>query len=157
VVDVATGAISLFDPKNFVLPLGTKWSKMRFEHGVPTVEATCAYGETAWYRVDTGDPGTVTFHSPFVEDKQLLSRCKTTPTPILGVEGSSQARQGKLDWFELAGQRFDHPDVIFSQASEGACADRYLAGNIGQKFMKPFEMVFDFGNQRIAFVKKTLR
>lgn len=64
------------------------------------------------------------------------------------------ARFGKIEWFELGGHRFENPNAIFSEATIGAFNDHYLAGNIGQEFLAPFVVYFDFGGSRIALVPK---
>jgi len=36
----------------------------------------------------------------------------------------------------------------------GALADRYTAGNIGQTFLDPFHLVFDYAGGRMAFLPR---
>ena len=69
-----------------------------------------------------------------------------------GVGGAAAMPSGVLEWFELAGRRFEKPTVIFSQAETGAFTDRYTTGNIGQDFLAPFRLVLDYPHDRLAFV-----
>ena len=61
---------------------------------------------------------------------------------------------GSVDWFEFAGHRFDHPNVVFALSRQGPLADEYLEGNIGIDFLKPFRLVLDYQNRRVAFVSR---
>jgi hypothetical protein len=153
-VNVAKPAISVNDPTTYTLPPGGAWSTLRFESGNPLVEATANGDLSAWYRIDTGDPSTVTFHAPYVQRERLLEGRKTEDSTNGGVGGTVAARQGRIKQFELGGHRFEDLEAGFSLAKEGAFADLYVAGNIGQALMRPFNIVFDYGNSRIAFLPK---
>ena len=71
-----------------------------------------------------------------------------------GIGGMARAQSGTLEWFELGGQRFDKPRVVFAEADKGALANEYVDGNLGQAFFRPFRLFFDYGRERIALVKK---
>ena len=150
-VDLKTPAVDLFDVSTYHLQRGD-WSKMEFSSGNPVVQATFEGDRKGWFRLDTGANGKVVFHSPAVEKLKLLDHRETSAVGMAGVGGTSDARMGKLAWFELGGHRFEAVDAVFSQAKTGAFADRYLTGNIGQDLMEPFTVVFDFGGSRVAFL-----
>lgn len=156
-VDLDKPAVSIFNPNSYKLSDGG-WTQLKFDTGNPAVQATVKSDNrdiTDWYRLDTGASGTVQFHAPFVKKQHLLDNRQTEAMANMGAGGSSDARAGKIDAFELAGHKFDNPSVSFSQATVGAFADNYLAGNIGQEFMKPFTVIFDFGGSRVALVPKS--
>jgi len=125
---------------------------MEFSSGNPAVQATYEGDHKGWFRLDTGANGTVTFHAPIVEKLHMLVGRDTNSGAMAGVGGSTDARVGKIKWFELGGHRFENLVAVFSLAKIGAFADRYLAGNIGQDLMEPFTVVFDFGGSRVAFL-----
>lgn len=137
----------------FSLASGT-WIPVRFSTGNPAVEATIAGAPKSWFRFDTGANGTVTLHSPFVKKYKLLDGVATTNAGQGGVGGIVAAKAGHVKWFELAGHRFDNPLVVFATGEKGAFAEPYLAGNIGQDFMKPFKVVLDFSGYRIALLPR---
>ena len=64
------------------------------------------------------------------------------------------ARQGTIKYFELGGHRFESPRAIFSTTKVGALQNDWLVGNIGQVFLDPFVIYFDYANSRIAFDPK---
>ena len=152
-VDLETASVEVYNPLQFQLSSGS-WTPMKFSSGNPVVEAKLEGNRSGWFRLDTGANGTVAFHSPFVVKEQLLKDRKTSASGNMGVGGVSEARTGLIEWFELAGHRFENPSATFSLAKQGAFTDTYLAGNIGQDFMKPFKVLFDFGGSRVALVPK---
>jgi Aspartyl protease len=149
-IDVNKPSVEVTDPKIFQLE-GAPWLPLHFVSDNPTVEAKYEGNRTGWFRLDTGDTGTVTFHAPAVAKEHLLDGRKTTPAQNGGVGGNSDALIGSIEWFELAGHRFDHPEAVFSLAKVGAFADAYNVGNLGQALMKPFTVYFDFGHRQVAF------
>jgi hypothetical protein len=155
-IDFSKPAVSIYDPAAFKLAEGV-WTPLKFDTGNPAVPATIKGpngSQTDWYRLDSGASGTVQFHAPFVKRQHLLDGRQTEAMTNFGAGGSTGGRSGTIDWFELAGHRFDSPVVSFSEATVGAFNDNYLAGNIGQEFMKPFTVFFDFGGSRVALVPK---
>lgn len=150
-IDLKTPTVDVNSRDAFSLS-GGSWLPMRFSTGNPAVEATAEGSPKAWYRFDTGADGTITFHTPFVKRHKLLEGKKTTDAGSGGVGGVVINKAGQIKWFELAGHRFDSPNVIFGTATKGAFAEPYLAGNIGQEFMKPFRIVLDFTGSRIALL-----
>jgi hypothetical protein len=67
-----------------------------------------------------------------------------------GVGGFGRAATGKLEWFELGGQRFETLTMQFAQTELGALTDRYTVGNLGQEVLDDYRLVFDYPNGRIA-------
>jgi hypothetical protein len=70
-----------------------------------------------------------------------------------GAGGNSQSFTGPIDWFQMGPHRFIKPDVGFQVTKSGAFATPYLSGNIGMAFIGNFHTIWDYANQRVAFVK----
>lgn len=153
-VDCHAPSIALHDPSSFKLPEGAAWTQLVLESNHPIVEGKYEGDRQGWFRLDTGAADSVSFHAPAVKRHKLLEGRKTQGTMQGGVGGMVMNRAGELEWFELAGHRFRQPRVTFAQSEKGAFADEYTDGNIGQDFLRPFVVVFDYGAERIAFVKK---
>lgn len=151
-VDLAKPQITVDNPSKFTLP--GKWTPMWFDSGNPVVEATLEGDHKGFFRLDTGANGTVTLHTPFTKQFHLLDGRKTTSAMMGGVGGMMEGQMGRLKWFELGGHRFENPLVVFATGTTGAFSSRYLAGNIGQEFMMPFDMILDFGGSRVGFLPK---
>lgn len=152
-IDLDKPSVAVHNPLAYTAEAGS-WTPIRFSSGNPIVEASFEGNRTGWFRLDTGANGTVSFHAPYVEREGLLKDRTTTASGSMGVGGMTLSRSGTIEYFELAGHRFEKPEVTFSQAKVGAFADPYLAGNIGQDFMRPFDVVFDFGGSRVALLPK---
>ncbi|CAN5470041.1 hypothetical protein BH11ARM1_BH11ARM1_07990 [soil metagenome] len=151
-MQVGSTKVSLADPANYKLKSGT-WQPILFDGGNIGVQANFEGNRTGWFRLDTGAAGTVSFHTPFVEKYKLLDKRPVVRTQEGGVGGIVEASQGKLAYFEIAKHRFEKPTVVFSTAKIGAMSSKWLVGNIGQDFMNPFVMIFDYPNSRMAFVE----
>jgi len=152
-VDLKAPSVEISKRDGYSLSSGN-WLPVRFSTGNPALEATIDGAPKAWYRFDLGANGFLTLHAPFVTKWKLLDGRETQPSMSGGAGGFVTARSGKLKWFELGGHRFNDVRVDFSTAKQGAFAEPYLAGNIGQDAMLPFRVVFDFSGYRIALVPR---
>jgi hypothetical protein len=154
-LEPATPRVVLHDPARFELT-GAAWQPLVLHQNQPCVraryEARPGVVIEGLFRLDSGASGTLTFHTPAVEAHRLLEGRTVRETRVGGVGGSAPALAGELAWFELAGQRFERPQVEFSRVSEGAFADLYTDGNIGLDFLQGFRIVLDYGDRRIALV-----
>lgn len=130
------------------------WSPIRLMSKHPCIECRFEGDRKAWFRIDTGANGTVTFHSNYVDDEKLLEDRKTTRASSGGVGGNIVVLDGRLAWFEIGGHRFEKPMVRFSRSKEGIFSQSVLAGNIGVHFLKPFRLLFDYPNMRLGLLKK---
>ena len=145
-ITVADDSIKLFDPKTYRLGPGS-WQPLTIQ-SVGAGHLGHFRGRpqgTFPHRHGSGGPGgagNVVFHAPAVNDLHLLKGRKVTRMKI----GQDDVAMGKVAWFELAGHRFDHPDVVFAIDRQGTFGDEYVEGNIGVDFLKPFRMVLDFQN-----------
>lgn len=152
-IDMAGEAVSLHDPARYRLE-GAQWQEMFFSGRNPAVQARFEGERAGLFKIDTGSDATVTIHAPAVQRFGLLAGRETREARSGGVGGTRPSRKGKLAWFELAGHRFESPEVEFAGAGEGAFSDMYTLGNIGAGFLKEFRIVFDYGNKRIAFAPR---
>lgn len=150
-IETRRGAVALHDPARFQLT-GASWQDLTLNSNTPCARARFEGEHEGLFRVDTGANGTVSFHSPAVQELGLLEGRALSDSLSGGVGGASAGKSGVLAWFELAGHRFEQKTVQFSLAEEAAFTDRYTLGNIGQEFLAPFRMVLDYPNDRLAFV-----
>jgi hypothetical protein len=149
-VVIASESVALHDPARYRLE-GAAWQELFFSGRNPAVRARFEGDREALFKIDTGSDRTVSFHAPAVERHGLLAGRETRASHSTGVGGSQASREGRLAWFELAGTRFESPEVEFAAARQGAFSDAYTAGNIGAGFLREFRIVFDYANRRIAF------
>ena len=120
----------------------------RFPVGVDGIAA-------GWFRLDTGDNGSVTFHGPAVKEHALLAGRETQPMTFGGVGGSSFGYSSMLEWFELGSGgepalRIGPLEAGFAVQSEGTFGSADLTGNVGQGLLARFDVRLDYGRRRMA-------
>lgn len=151
VVEVTGGGkqIALYEPKTYKLGRG-KWQELFYIDLTPAVEARLEGNRRGLFQLDTGFTGTVTFYDRFIKDEKLVENRETRDATDTGSGGSYRLLTGKLDWFELAGYKFDKPEVGFRVSGfsrEGG------AGVVGREFLSVFTVVFNYPERRIAFIR----
>ncbi|MFT3880830.1 MAG: retropepsin-like aspartic protease [Gemmatales bacterium] len=154
-LDMENNTVALFDPKTYDQNrVQNRWQKLYQTARVACVEAEFE-GHKGIFKLDTGAAGsTVALHAPTVEKYKLLDGRQTTETLAGGVGGNVSAKSGKLKYFELGGHRTDDIEVTFATTAKGAFNSADTLGNIGGDLLKPFKLVFDYQNKRIAFIKR---
>jgi hypothetical protein len=151
-MDLEAKAIALHDPAAYALARGA-WGPLNVENRTATVHAKFEGGEGD-FGLDTGANGYVTFHEPITREKKLLEGRETSPAKLGGVGGYIEAKAAKIAWFELGGVRVEDIRASFAIEPKGAFANAAKAGNIGTAMLKPFVLVLDYPNRRIALVKR---
>lgn len=151
--DLAGAAVSIHDPRTYELARGV-WEPLVLESRHP-----CARGEfegrSALFKLDTGAANlSVTFHAPAVREMGLLEGRETAPSMAAGVGGAVPTRAGELADFTLGGHRFERPRASFATEQKGAFANASVAGTIGGELLRPFVLVTDYHNGRIALVAR---
>ncbi|MCB8932630.1 MAG: retropepsin-like domain-containing protein [Fimbriimonadaceae bacterium] len=144
--------LELHDPVSFRLAKGA-WQPLILDGKHPIVQATYEGDRKGFFRLDTGASGTLTFGGDLAS--KLAEGRPTKPIMLGGVGGMMNAKVGTIEYFDLAGHRFEKPEVTFMTDKRNALANEFLDGNIGQDLLLPFTMVFDYGDQRIAFVQES--
>lgn len=154
-MDMEKNTIALYDPQNYDSSRVQKhWQKLYQTARVSSIEAEFE-GHKGIFKLDTGAAGdTVAIHAPIVEKFKLLEGRDTKETMAGGVGGMVKARKGMLKYFELGGHRMENVEATFATSNTGAFNSADTFGNIGGEFLKPFKIVFDYQNKRIAFVKR---
>jgi len=153
VVEVNGGgqAIALYDPSTYRLSKGT-WQSLSLINFTPAITAYLEGNREGLFMLDTGSSGTVDINSKFSRDEKLLEGRKTIEETVSSSGGDFKNALGSLEWFELAGFRFTNPKVSFRVAGVGYEAEG-VTGVVGRVFMRPFTIVFNYPERRIAFVR----
>lgn len=84
--------------------------------------------------------------------KPVLDGRKTVSNTVSSSGGDYREQSGWLEWFELAGYKFEEPKVAFRIAGVGYEAEG-VDGVVGRQFLQRFTVVFDYGKRRIAFIR----
>jgi hypothetical protein len=145
--------IAIYDPATYRLREG-RWQELFYASHGPGVYARLEGDRRGLFMLDTGASVTVFFNSPYSKAQGLLRGRQTSELTGEGSGGGTlKTLVGRLQWFELAGHRFNNPSVEFSIEGEGVEEDD-IAGIIGREFMKHFQtIVFNLPARRLAFVE----
>lgn len=152
IVEVNGGgqAIALYDPSTYRLSKGN-WQGLSLINFTPAITAHLEGNREGLFMLDTGSSGTVDINSKFSRDEKLLEGRKTVEETVSSSGGDFKNAIGSLEWFELAGLRFNNPKVSFRVAGVGYEAEG-VTGVIGRVFMRPFTIVFNYPERRVAFL-----
>jgi len=150
---LAQEALSLHDPKSRELD-GLPWRPLTLPMRHPAVTGKAAGVPEGPFRLDLGaaggPAGNVIFHGYTVEKYHLLDGRQVARVQA----GKLHLGVGEIAWFELAGHRFERPQVLFALDADGVLGEASTLGNIGVEFLRPFRIVFDYSRSRIAFIKR---
>lgn len=154
-MDTSKATVSLYDPQNYdQARVQNHWQKLYQIGRVSSVEAEFE-GHKGVFKLDTGAAGSnVAIHAPIVEKFKLLVGRDTEDTMTGGVGGMVKSKKGTLKYFEIGGHRMDNIEATFAITDKGAFNSADTLGNIGGDLLRPFKMVFDYQNKRIAFIKR---
>lgn len=126
---------------------------------VPSAWATfpTQQGEVGgWFRIDTGDNGSVTFHGPAIEEHGLLAGRETSPISFGGVGGSSFGYVAEFEWLELGDLRVGPLEAGFAIQAEGTFGQSDLAGNIGQGILGRYDVRLDYSRRQMALRERVV-
>jgi hypothetical protein len=153
IVEVIHGSegIALYDPSTYRLSKA-KWQNLFLVNFTPSITATLDGNREGLFMLDTGHAGTVDINSKFSKEQNLIAGRKTVEKTVSGSGGDFKNSFGSLEWFEIAGYKFTNPKVSFRIAGVGYEAEG-VAGVVGREFMKPFTIVFDYPQRRVAFIR----
>ncbi|HEX8245083.1 MAG TPA: retropepsin-like aspartic protease, partial [Longimicrobium sp.] len=151
VVEFAAGgdSVALYDPASYALRAGGRWAALRFIDQTPAACAGMEGGRRGLYQLDTGNAGTVSFYGPYVARERLLAGRDTQGVTSAGTGGSFRTTEGTIEWFELAGRRWERPVVEFRT---GGFSREGGAGVVGRQLLRAFTVVFDYPHRRVALL-----
>jgi hypothetical protein len=151
-VDVEDGRVAVYSPHQYGNSRAA-WERLLLDGRHPTVSAEFE-GHKGQFRLDTGANGTVTFNAPTVARHKLLEQRAVQDTGLAGVGGLLWVKVGVLKSFKLGTKVFEDIETTFATSSQGIFGQDFLAGNIGQDLLKPFRVVLDYPNERLALVAR---
>jgi len=153
VLDLEKPAIALHDPAAYKLERGA-WAPLDLSARVPVVTAKFE-GHEGRFLLDTGDHSHVSFNEPTVQERDLLAGRSLTDGKLGGVGGFVACKRGSLARLEIGGRELTDVPANFATEAKGTYAQTDRAGAIGAGVLQQFELVVDYGGERIAFVPRT--
>ncbi len=153
-LDASGKAIRIYDPATYVLPQDATWQPLELHIGLPHAWCEFEGNHRGLFVLDSGYGDSVAFFDNAVEQFDLLADRKTRGQRILNFGGSTKVCEGPLDWFQLGETRTE--DIkgahFATQPVRIYLGPDDVMGLVGMKLMSRFRVVFDYSNNRIAFI-----
>ena len=153
-LDASGKAIRIYDPATYVLPQDATWQPLELHIGLPHAWCEFEGNHRGLFVLDSGYGDSVAFFDNAVEQFDLLADRKTRGRWIINFGAATKIRVGPLDWFQLGRTRID--DIqrahFATQPMRLYLGPDDVMGLVGMKLMSRFRVVFDYSNNRIAFI-----
>jgi hypothetical protein len=85
-------------------------------------------------------------YHPFLETHPGIVPFTLTSRRSYGIGGAASSYRTSLDQLDIGGLTIYHAETDVMQATRGAFADRFDAGNVGLAVLKNFRFTFDESN-----------
>ncbi len=124
----------------------------KFSGSIPQVEGSLD-GIPGVFDIDTGARSSLTLMGPFVEKHGLASKYSPEFETISGwgVGGPVRTQVTRTRNLRLGDVDFHEPVTEFSLQTGGAFTDTYVAGNVGTRLLKRYNITFDYNRQQMIF------
>ena len=122
----------------------------KFNGSIPQVEGSID-GIHGQFDIDTGARSSLTLMGPFVEKHGLVRQYAPEFEAVTGwgVGGSVRTKITRTGNLRLGGIDFQKPVTEFSLQTGGAFTDTYVAGNVGTRLLKRYNITFDYKHQEM--------
>jgi len=108
-------------------------------------------GHHGFFRLDTGDGGTVTLFAAFAKHNDLYQETGENVVSGAGIGGNVRARKITLSSLKLAGTDFRELPANLSQNKAGSFGSRTLAGSLGGGVLRCYRITFDYPARFLTF------
>ena len=124
----------------------------KFNGHIPQVEGEID-GIPGKFDIDTGSRASLDLLGPFVEKHGLRAKYAPQLEGVTGwgVGGPARSAIGRAQLLKLGEVTVTAPIIELTLQQKGAFTDPYVAGNVGAGVLKRFNIVFDYGRQRLIF------
>jgi predicted aspartyl protease len=149
-IDYEKRELTLADPNRFAPPAGASVVPFELDDRIPIVAGTLD-GVPVRLSVDTGSRASLSMHSPFVREHDLVKRYRAAPEAVVGwgVGGPSRGRPVRLGTLKLGDRAISGIAADLYTGDKGAFANPDLSGNLGGGVLKRFTVAFDYANKRM--------
>jgi hypothetical protein len=151
-IDYERSLLTLWLPSAFTYHGSGTVVPFHFNEHIPQVEGSID-GIPGKFDIDTGARNSVSILAPFAEKHDLRNRlhAKVEAVTGWGVGGPARGLVARAKLLKLGGIEVSAPVVDISLQTKGAFTDPYVAGNVGGGALKHFNLILDYGHQRIIF------
>lgn len=155
-VDNERSEIILYNRNNFKYDGSGYELPIKLEQNLPLVHANVElFNGTLFeghFMIDTGSRTDIIMSSPAVRKYAMaenVGKYYTLRTTIGTSNRRSKIRYGRLRLFQLADFSFENLPVALSSDNKGVLSMDIFDGLIGNRLLKRFDIIFNYGRQRI--------
>ncbi len=141
-LDIANKTMT-FGPPGSLAPRGERLP-LELDRALPEAMFRLDTTIDAPFIVDTGNAAELLLYKPFVDRHPGIVPFSLTSRNSYGIGGATISYRTSLDRLEAGGTSLFHVETDVMQATRGAFADRFDAGNVGLGILKDFTVTFDF-------------
>lgn len=152
-IDYQNYQLTIFNPDKFIPPVKGKEVPFKLTMLVPTIEAEIE-GIKGDFIVDLGNSFGLVLHKMYVDKYNivdLLIDVKNNKYSFGGIGGKLESKSGIAASFKVGEILLTNVDVLIPSHGEGLAGSSQLAGNIGNKLLNNFRVLFDYGNNKLIF------
>ncbi|MGH8172180.1 MAG: aspartyl protease family protein [Rhodanobacteraceae bacterium] len=149
-IDYAGRTLTLAEPAKFAPPTGSTAVPFDLDDRIPIVAGTLD-GVPVRISIDTGSRASLTMHSPFVREHDLVVKYHAAPEAVVGwgVGGPSRGRPARLGTLKLGDQAVVGSAGDFYMGDKGSFANPDLGANMGGGVLRRFTVAFDYTARRM--------
>jgi outer membrane lipoprotein-sorting protein len=150
-IDYQNEKITLYEPSRFKYEGKGESIPITLEDNHPHVKAIVDGKYEGNFVIDCGARSSLTLHTPFVEEHNLLSNSgkKVDVLAGVGVGGKVMGKATRMQSIQIGDFIIPAPLTNLSSAKAGAFSSEKTDGNIGGGILKRFTVIFDYGNSRM--------
>jgi hypothetical protein len=149
-IDYAAGELTLSEPAAFAPPAGATELPFTLSDRIPIIEGKVD-GKPVRLTVDTGSRASLSFHSPYAKQHDLVRRLDAAPEAVggWGVGGPSYTRAARLSKLELGNLAIENVAADIFTGDKGAFASPDAGANLGGGTLRRFTVSFDYERKRM--------
>lgn len=158
-LDYDKGMFELYDQGTYKHDGSGKEFEFKLDNYIPHIEArvTLNDGETLTgeFFINTGAGTTMDFNTRFAEKNDIIKRTGDHFSyPVAGLsEDETMHHEGRVRNFGFGGFDFLEMPIGISTARHGIQHNKKVAGIMGNKLLKKFNITFDYSQKKIYFSK----
>ncbi len=149
-IDYAGHTLTLTTPAKFAPPTDASAVPFELNDRIPIV-AGALDGVPVRISVDTGSRASLTMHSPFVREHDLVARYHAAPEAVVGwgVGGPSRGRPARYGTLKLGDRDIGGIAGDLYTGDKGSFANPDISGNLGGGVLRRFTVAFDYANKKM--------
>lgn len=149
-IDYAKRELTVAVSQRFAAPAGAHGIPFELSERIPVIEGKLD-GVDVRLSVDTGSRVSLTLHSPFVAEHDLITRYAAAAEAVMGwgVGGPSRGQPARFGTLRLGDIDIENIAGDLFTGKKGAFASPDVSGNLGGGVFKRFTLAFDYANRRL--------